>query len=472
MRELALATAVASFLALVGCSPATASSGGGDVLELDASGAELGLSRSSGNLDIITVTGNQVRVQGWAASVRSPSSSVWVHFYVNGPAGQGGTYVGAAFTSVSRPDVNTAFTITGNHGYDFKWTGHALMCAPGTRTLYVHIIDDAGNPVVGTKAYTVPPTSGVRTPKVHFDSSSSWPPILSNNPELTRLWIDQPAGRYIAPFFGKLIDGANPKMATTYVANAASYTGLSTSWVKSFTPAGASDSKPLSFIQLDSSTKTIGIWLNSKHLDGNYGLTTVTPGVRLATPARPWAEAGAGLSLSWYMRLPTVHTDDLTNVVPYVVNYVIVRHPDRGLHLWYGSSVYDARGGSVPPTFTGFDRGTQMGIFTEKLSDAAGGVSRGPNSFGFQWLPYSDEKYFDIVVTRDNLRGGLATYNAWAGPNGLPTWPTDDANLAAVEVIYVGFNPELWDGSSRNTVPDANGTLGSTYRSIRLRTVY
>lgn len=122
-----------------------------------------------------------------------------------------------------------------------------------------------------------------------------------------------------------------------------------------FTPAGPADVRPFSFIQLDHSTKTLGMWLNSRRLDGNYGLTTVTPAVRLATPARPWAEANAMLSLSWYMRLPVVHTDDLSKVVPYMVNYVVLRLPSRGLKLWYGSSAYDARGYGIPAVYTGYD---------------------------------------------------------------------------------------------------------------------
>ncbi|MEJ2612625.1 MAG: hypothetical protein P8179_21840 [Candidatus Thiodiazotropha sp.] len=53
---------------------------------------------------------------GWAYDPDKPSQSVWVHFYgkTTGPAY---TYVGAVYANRSRPDVNRAKGITGNHGW-------------------------------------------------------------------------------------------------------------------------------------------------------------------------------------------------------------------------------------------------------------------------------------------------------------------------------------------------------------------
>lgn len=461
------------------CDPTEAITTGDDVPGDEGSGAnpmetasgaiQAGL--STGYLDIVTVTGNQVRVQGWAISQADPNASSWVHFYANAPAGRGGTYVGAAQTTHLRGDVNQVFRVTGTHGYDFTWTGHPVVCAPGTRTLYVHVLDRASNPVVGSKSYSV----GLVAPSVvHFDSSATWPPVLSNNPGLLNLDTTQPAGRYIAPFFGRTLDGQPPVSASSTILNPASFTGLNVSSVTSYYPSGLRNDPalPFSFVQLDHQTKTLGLWLNSRWLDGNYGLTSVMPGARLSAPVRPWAQPNAKLSLSWSMRVPRAERDDANLVFPYVVAYVIIKLPSRNLSLWYGSSVYDARGYGMAAVYTGYDRGTQMGIFTERLSSSATSLQPGPNSYGMQWVPYSDEKYFDVTVSRSQLRNGLARYNQYAAASGAPRWPVDDASLAAVEVTLVALSPEVADFSNKNRVPDANGRLGATFRNLRLRTAY
>ncbi len=53
---------------------------------------------------------------GWAYDPDKPSQSVWVHFYGK-TTGSTYTYIGAVYANRSRPDVNRAKGITGNHGW-------------------------------------------------------------------------------------------------------------------------------------------------------------------------------------------------------------------------------------------------------------------------------------------------------------------------------------------------------------------
>jgi hypothetical protein len=57
-------------------------------------------------------------IDGWAYDSTNPSSSIAVHVYKDGPAGMG-TFVAEGIANLSRPDINTALGISGNHGFSF-----------------------------------------------------------------------------------------------------------------------------------------------------------------------------------------------------------------------------------------------------------------------------------------------------------------------------------------------------------------
>lgn len=83
-------------------------------------------------------------VAGWAYDPDNPATSIEVHVYRDGQAGSGGTFVTNCNASRPRPDVNSAFSIPGNHGFDcaLPTNFHTL----GTRNLYIHAIDVNGAP--------------------------------------------------------------------------------------------------------------------------------------------------------------------------------------------------------------------------------------------------------------------------------------------------------------------------------------
>ncbi len=60
-----------------------------------------------------------VRVYGWAFDYDKPSTSIYIHMYIGGPAGSAnavGYDIGA--TNITRSDVNSIYGITGKHGFD------------------------------------------------------------------------------------------------------------------------------------------------------------------------------------------------------------------------------------------------------------------------------------------------------------------------------------------------------------------
>lgn len=116
--------------------------GGGTVnAVLGAGSATIG-ALPIGILDSVSAsTDSRIRVQGWAFDPDESGTDIPVAIYVDG--------IGVAWfpTGLARPDVNSAFGIGGNHGFDIVFT-----TTPGDHTVEVFAINTgggAGNPLVG-----------------------------------------------------------------------------------------------------------------------------------------------------------------------------------------------------------------------------------------------------------------------------------------------------------------------------------
>ncbi len=100
-----------------------------------------------GSLDVVAADGNGIRAVGWTYDPDQPATEIQVAIYLDGN--------GVAWfpTGRSRPDVNGAFGITGNHGFDIT-----VPTSPGRHTVTVFAINIAGavgNPVLGSGSATV-----------------------------------------------------------------------------------------------------------------------------------------------------------------------------------------------------------------------------------------------------------------------------------------------------------------------------
>lgn len=92
-----------------------------------------------GWLDSVNTTNGNA--SGWSFDPDNSSASNTVHFYIDGPAGSG-TYIGQAAADLPRPDINAAYSISGNHGFEFTIPTQYL---DGTQhTIYAYGIDIAG----------------------------------------------------------------------------------------------------------------------------------------------------------------------------------------------------------------------------------------------------------------------------------------------------------------------------------------
>ena len=69
-----------------------------------------------GNIEAAEGGAGTIHVKGWTYDPDVPSSSVDVHVYING------SYAFAIPASGSRPDVNSAYGVSGNHGFDYTFS--------------------------------------------------------------------------------------------------------------------------------------------------------------------------------------------------------------------------------------------------------------------------------------------------------------------------------------------------------------
>ncbi len=94
--------------------------------------------KPQGCFDTATNAGDgKIRLTGWAFDEDSPSKSLNLHIYVGGAYGSG-VPMKTATANVSRPDVNKAYGITGNHGFDVTIS----TTFTGKQPIYIYIIDD------------------------------------------------------------------------------------------------------------------------------------------------------------------------------------------------------------------------------------------------------------------------------------------------------------------------------------------
>ncbi len=89
---------------------------------------------------VVALSDSRIQLKGWAFDPDDPSVEIWVAVYLDG--------AGVAWfpTGRSRPDVDAAFTIEGDHGFEI-----IVDAAPGNHTVQAYAIDiDGGaNPLIG-----------------------------------------------------------------------------------------------------------------------------------------------------------------------------------------------------------------------------------------------------------------------------------------------------------------------------------
>ena len=109
---------------------------------------------------------------GWAYDPDTSSSSISVDIYRDGGAGSG-VKLGRFTTNVYRSDVNAAFGISGNHGFNISLS--SWLSDGKSHSLYVYAIDSSGagtNPLISNSPKTIQCAAPTPTVTVSVNPSS------------------------------------------------------------------------------------------------------------------------------------------------------------------------------------------------------------------------------------------------------------------------------------------------------------
>ena len=122
-----------------------------------------------GTLDEVTSPLGYVRIRGWVFDRDAIGSTVPVHAYIDGPAGTG-TFFGSGNANLSRPDVNKAYGVGDNHGFDFS----VPTKLTGNHTIYLYAINIGSN---GAASNQHNPLIGSKTVNIQGDTSD---PVITD----------------------------------------------------------------------------------------------------------------------------------------------------------------------------------------------------------------------------------------------------------------------------------------------------
>lgn len=282
------------------------------------------------------------------------------------------------------------------------------------------------------------------------------------DPTTYRGWED---GQYVNPLFR-----AAGQTWTQLTESGAAQTGLE---VPLAFQRGVSTSAARTFTQVWGDS--VGVHVNLQ--DASDNMPTATPTLYLSQPVRPWQGQDGDLSVSFTMKAPVVKADKPRGLFAspktfsYVMFYLGIRDASRpdGVNgrVSYGIRLTDARANIGPDLH--YDEGTNSMIVSESLQKDGARFGRpGPYSSEFHAGGWTDNRFFDWRISRDELSAAIAELNA-----SLPRGHELSTNADDWVVESLGFNPELGirdevKSQPRETWPET--AVGMSYGGLSLAT--
>lgn len=128
----------------------------------------------------------KIWVRGWAFDADSSQTSIQVHVYIGGEAGANGAEGHVIMANTSRPDVNSAYGIVGNHGFDTTIT----TSKRGSQVVYLYAINVGAGSNVMLGHYTVNisnPTT--QAPVTTQKPATTQAPVTTQKPVTTQVSV-------------------------------------------------------------------------------------------------------------------------------------------------------------------------------------------------------------------------------------------------------------------------------------------
>jgi len=126
-------------------------------------------------------------------------------------------------------------------------------------------------------------------------------------------------------------------------------------------------------------------------------------------PPRGWRYDTSFVKLKYLLRVPTVYWEGEGKSVPYTYAALVLKDETTGTKIWFGIVNYDPRGTSHE--YIGWDPGTDMAIIATYYSSSTQYCTLAPFSSTTQSNTWNTWKYFDCIITRQNLIHALQDLN-------------------------------------------------------------
>ncbi|MCP4712407.1 MAG: hypothetical protein GY869_27610, partial [Planctomycetes bacterium] len=170
-------------------------------------------------------------------------------------------------------------------------------------------------------------------------------------------------------------------------------------------------------------------------------------------PPRGWRYDTSCVKLKYLFKVPTVYWEGEGKSVPYAYVALVIRDETTGIKIWFCIANYDPRGTSHE--YIGWDPGTAMAMIVTYYNSSTQYCTLGPASSTTQSNTWNQWKYFDCIITRQNLIDSLIDLNVAHPTLGVSTDPGD------YTIYQLSLQTEIY-------WPDGNSRLGAAYSECYL----
>jgi len=412
--------------------------------------------------------------RGWTCDPDNYAAQLGVHFYLDGPAGGGGTFIGGTGAFVQREAAVGQVCGNGHAAHGFSWRP-ALAVNGGipqdglTHQIYAYAINGpgaGGNPLLGSSPQPVRCPQVGRT--LYLQESVTDPIQLRS-----RVFAD-PTTTAVFPVNKDYIvlwqQGANAddQRISWAVGN---YTGF-------FPPSPVTNyqfgvnTNSYGSVAVQWYGRTMGILNRPWTVNRSSSLIIPTVMAHDFNPAvtnlRPWPAGRTTVSeMSYQLYLRVPHSSFANGSVNYAQSYIVLRDATTGKWFWVGPSQYDNRGSFPSASIISESQGgcsypcSGNPIVSFGYQDFTSYGHLGPGSYQSTGATWSGWRWYEFRMTRGELTSAiLGIKQLFPAHAGISTRPQD------YQLTGVYFLSEIAYPAN------SDATLGLSFKNIRVMEYY
>lgn len=415
-----------------------------------------------GNHDEATCT----LVRGWACDADNYNAPVDIHFYADGPAGQGGRFIGATTASVQREAAVSRACGNGTRAHGFSWPVPGSLKDNQVHRIYAHAINIGGgnNPLIGNTGRRV--MCPASWSNLYIQPSVTSSSVINQRTLYTSYGfpLPPPAGipnGQLNVIFWRWNTSAPVSIATSLRP----YTGFTVPSPYQYFQKGKSNSVGVTSIQwYGTEVGMLNVPASSPHVGQIMPITVQQTFDPNTTNIRPWPSKQHELAYTVDVQIPYSNT---YNAINYAQAYLAVRDATSGKWFWIGGTVYDSRAGVIHNGINAeYDYAMAPGVSNPIVSSSyLPGMSYthiDGNSSNYRTTstPWSGYRTFHFLVSYGELQQAITDIKEkFPAYSSLSTYPPH------YKLYGVFFLSEVYHDAGKPA-----GNLGMSVRNMWVRT--